>query len=244
MDWILKFVSPYELRARMLPGMLLVLPIAIAGIAWVPGLDLLTSLATVATACLFVGYVVGQWMRDRAEPQQSALFESWGGAPTTIVLRWNDLTIPAMQKEQIRSRLLRLQDHPWPTAIEATAAPLHADQCFQSLVGKVLSDARTHQEGYERLNRANAHYGFLRNCLYSRSIASAVCTAGIALSILGPATALGSTWRVGIAASLFCTALLIYWRLAVNEPRLRVSANAFAMEVFRHLPTYAKTQSV
>ena len=207
-------------------------------------MDLLTSLATVTTACLIVGYVVGQWMRDRAEPQQSTLFDSWGGAPTTIILRWNDVTIPSMQKEQIRSRLLRLEGHPWPTPAEAVAAPLHADQCIQSLVGKVLSDARTHEDGYERLNRANAHYGFLRNCLYSRSIALAVCAACIALSILGPATALGSSWRVGISAALCCAGLLIFWLSAVNERRLRVTADAFAMEMFRHLPTYAKNQSV
>jgi hypothetical protein len=244
MDWILKFVSPYELRARVLPGMLLVLPIAMAAIAWVPGMDVFTSLATVATACLPAGYIVGQWMRDRAEPHQSALFDSWGGAPTTIILRWNDLTIPPMQKEQIRSRLQRLEDHPWPTAIDTAAAPQHADQCFQSLVAKVLADARTHQDGYERLNLANAHYGFLRNCLYSRSLALSVCAACIALSILAPATGFGSSWRVGIAAALFCAAALIYWLSAVNERRLRVTANAFAIEVFRHLPTYAKNHSV
>lgn len=243
MDWITKFISPYELRARMLPGLLLVMPAALLLVALVPRFHALEVLTLAATGSFLVGYPVGQWMRDRAQPNQSALFESWGGAPTTQLLRWNNFTISTREKELCREKIIALPGYKWPTASEAALDTVAADNHFKAIVGAVLSNARRHPDRYERMDRASAHFGFLRNCFYSRTTGIIIASASLATCIAAQAFLGSNTDLLSAALGVFgCLLLLLFWIFGVTEQRMHISADAFAVEVFHHIPTFVEGQ--
>lgn len=240
---ILKLLSPYELRARILPGMLLTAPALLVVVLVVPLFHSWQALSAAAIGWFALGYPVGQWMRDRAQPQQAALFGSWGGAPTTQVLRWSDATISREEKMIARGSVLRLGDFRWLDEVEERADPSAADAHLKALVSAILSDARRHPERYDRMDRASGHFGFQRNCFYSRPMGSLI--AGLS-AILAAACAAVPTLGIDGPTLMFaegvCVGLLVFWQLGVSMKRVRISADGFAIEVFHHIPMLVETR--
>lgn len=241
MESILKLLSPYELRARTLPGMLLVAP-AIALLAvLLPIAHSWQALTAIAFGWFALGYPIGQWMRDVAQPKQAALFTAWGGAPTTQLLRWSDSTLSNQEKAVARNSILRLGEFTWLDVQQESANPGEADAHLKAIVSAILAAARRHPEHYERMDRASAHFGFQRNCFYSRFIGSMIAVAG---AIIAGAclTIPGMTVDVPLLIVLEggCLGVLLFWTLGVSPRRMRVSAEAFATEVFHHIPAFVE----
>lgn len=242
-EGIMKLISPYELRARTFPGVLMLAPAAAVSFILLPFLHSATAAGTAALFWLACAYVVGQGMRDRAEPQQKALWSAWGGSPTTQLLRWSNTEISRQEKVQTRSTVLGIGGFQWPDEAEEAAKPAEADEHYTVLVKAVLSDARRHPDRYERQDRANAHYGFQRNCYYSRSIGVLIASvsailAGISMFFPG----LVADWKLVAVVDLVCIAVLLFWIFGITAGRLRQSADTFAIEVFRHMPVLVESR--
>lgn len=239
MESFLKFISPYELRARTLPGMLMTAPIMALIAALLPMAHSWQGLTAAVISWIGVSYPIGQWMRDVAQPRQAALLNAWGGAPTTQILRWSDTTLTAQEKMIARNQMLRLGEFSWPNADQENENPAEADAQYHAIVGAILSAARGNSDRYERMDRASAHFGFQRNCYYLRLPGASI--AAMALIFIGaclviPALPLNPAYL--IAAEGLCFAVLMFWTFGVSTDRLRTSADAFAIEVFRHIPIY------
>ncbi|TDU32562.1 hypothetical protein DFR24_1960 [Panacagrimonas perspica] len=245
MDAALKLINPYEIRARTLPGMLLVAPLILLAVGLVPTPHSFSALPVVAVCWLVVGYGVGQWMRDRAEPKQAGLFAAWGGAPTTQFLRWSHPRFLEKEKLHARNSVLRLGDYQWLDVQQTAADPIAADEHLQVLVSAILADARHHPERYERMDRANAHYGFQRNCFYTRDTASLIAVlVAVASGVGATLRDLGLSWPTLMCVSGASLTLLLYWRFAVTMEALRTSADSFAVELFRHIPAFVDYRKV
>ncbi|MEC9358635.1 MAG: hypothetical protein VX836_12305 [Pseudomonadota bacterium] len=244
MEPLLKLLSPYELHARTLPGMLLVAP-AIALLATlVPMAHSWQALTAIVAGWFAVGYPVGQWMRDIAQPKQAALFTAWGGAPTTQLLRWSNSTISNREKEIARSTILRLGEFKWLDAEQERASPDEADAHLKAVVTAILAAARRHPEHYQRMDRASAHFGFQRNCFYSRSAGSMIAAtsaiiSGACLVIPGVAVDVAPL----IVVEGFCLLILLFWTFGISPHRMRISGEAFAIEVFHHIPAFVESRS-
>lgn len=243
METLLKLLSPYELRARTLPGMLLVAPAIVLVAALFPITHSWQSLTVISVAWFAAGYPIGQWMRDIAQPKQAALFIAWGGAPTTQLLRWSNPTISAPEKEIARKSILRLGEFQWFDAEQERASPSEADAHLKAVVGAILAAARRDPEHYERMDRASAHFGFQRNCFYARLVGmliAAVSAIASSACLLLPAVSTDVALLVLVEG--FCVMMLLFWTAAVSPRRLRVSGDAFAMEVFHHIPTFVDSR--
>jgi hypothetical protein len=142
MESILKLLSPYELRARTLPGMLLVAPVIALLAVLLPIAHSWQALTAIGFGWFALGFPIGQWLRDVAQPKQAALFTAWGGAPTTQLLRWSDSTLSNEEKAIARNSILRLGEFKWLDAAQERANPGEADAYLKAIVSMILAAAR------------------------------------------------------------------------------------------------------
>lgn len=101
--------DPYERKARVIPGLLVGLPILVPLIG-VYGVkhSVLTAVASVLGGCGAI-YALASVARGRGKQLEEQLVKSWGGMPTTIALRHRDNFLDSVSKaryhEAIRSKL-------------------------------------------------------------------------------------------------------------------------------------------
>jgi len=82
--------NAYVRRARLQPAMIVAIPLGLATLAWspggIPGWSLIWSLFVFCGGTALMAQVA----RDRGKKKEPELFTSWGGKPTTCLLRHRD----------------------------------------------------------------------------------------------------------------------------------------------------------
>jgi TIR domain-containing protein len=176
--WWPSLRDPYRRRARIAPALLAALPaVLLAGLAMPAAGSLLAEVAAV----LLTGglpMLADQLGRQRGKRIEPHLFESWGGKPTTQLLRWRGPTSRAAQDRQ-RACLL-----PWCGALPSKEAeradPIGSDEDYDAAV-RVL---RASQRGSKRLVFVeNCNYGFRRNMLGLRPYGLGIALAALACAV-------------------------------------------------------------
>ena len=97
-----KLLDPYDLTARLLPGLLVLLP-AILCITVLYGArsPIAVALGSVLATC-GGPYLLSSFVRTWGQRAQDRLFRKWGGQPSTILLRHRDGQLPLQTKERYR----------------------------------------------------------------------------------------------------------------------------------------------
>lgn len=240
-DIFSKLFDPYELQARLYPGLLVVAPGAVVFVCFVGTDNLLGStLLSVLVSC-GVAYALGRIARDAGKRLQDDFFAKWGGAPTTLVLRHSDATIDAHTKARYHKVLAAgIGNLPTPT-IEA-ADPKKADEYYRAATTWLLSQTRDTKK-FALVFKENIAFGFQRNALGLRRggiVVSVLCVL-VVLARMGLAThffvsptleALGQitpSHLVALGVSLAFLGLWVFW---ISEDALRRTAFAYAVRLF------------
>lgn len=156
-------LDPYERKARIFPGLLVVLPLLVPVLAvFGPKNPLMTAVVGLIGGCGAI-YAMGSIARGRGKAVEEHLVSKWGGMPTTLMLRHRDRTLEASSRnayhELIRSRLgITL-----PTATEEAADPERADDSYKGAVRQLRE--LTRGKAHQLLLKENIAYGFHRNML-------------------------------------------------------------------------------
>lgn len=180
-----KLFDRYDLCARIAPGVMVVLPVAIALTMYVP-ISLPGSagyLALYAAATAGLAWVLGAWVRGRGRRAQQRLVAKWGGMPTELLLRHGDPRIESATKARYHEALQAMApNRPMPTADEETADPAAALQIYRSAVRRLIESRRGTIDNL--VLAENASYGFWRNLhgcrLPALTLASAAAIAAVA----------------------------------------------------------------
>ncbi|PLS84582.1 MAG: hypothetical protein CYG60_17185 [Actinobacteria bacterium] len=168
MDWL----DQYEIRARIAPTFVMLLPLILALLFVVLGLfgavpASLGSLGGVAVLALIVSYAFSFWPQHLGKEKQDELWVKWGGAPTTRMLRWRDRTLDRETKRRMRARAQQVSGVTLLSEKEEEKAPEEADERIEQAVDRVREVMR--REDTDGLwSRHNAEYGFCRNLLGGR----------------------------------------------------------------------------
>jgi hypothetical protein len=227
----------YTRKARLTPGLLAIAPIAflVVSLGWkqYPAVALATGIIGGAGAA----YLLAILVRHMGGQAESRLWESWGGPPTTSLLRMRTSTDNEVRRTN------------WRTAIETVTGvsllpmtaerddPARADKTIEAAVSQVL---RLGQDpNYPILHAENVQYGFERNFYgirwIGRAIAMACVVILIASLVLGPITLGGEEVSRGAVAAgavinlLFCTA----WLMLPSEKRARLAAERYAKQLLQ-----------
>jgi hypothetical protein len=124
--FIPKFLEdPYDRPARLYTSLLVVVPLAVLVVCLYGAANI--ALSSVLSILGFSGaaYALGRVARNAGKRIQEELFDKWGGAPTTQMLRHRDTSIDIHTKERFHRVLAKgiKKDLPTVTPNEMTKPP-------------------------------------------------------------------------------------------------------------------------
>jgi hypothetical protein len=157
-------MDAYDVQARFAPIVFALLPVLLVAIIVVPGLGQMRLAGGTIAGLLLLAlpYVGTRIARAAGRARQDALFASWGGMPTTAMLRYRDARLNPQTKQVYRNRLARLgQAFPIPTEAEERADPAGADIKIAAAVSEVRERAK--RQGIKPVHRENINFGAARN---------------------------------------------------------------------------------
>jgi hypothetical protein len=229
----------YTRRARIAPVVLAaapLLPLAITALVQLSAWQKLWAAAWLAVPAL-----VEELGRDQGRRLQPKLWRSWGGAPTTAMLRWRNTS----NRVQVERRHELLQQvlgpaPPLPTDTEEAQDPDSADAIYETAIG-VLKEHTRDATQFPLVLSENARYGFRRNMLGLRPFGLAGSLLGLVVAIV--ATASTSASRIAFLTAATIDALLLaFWWRTVTSAWVRRQAEAYAEALLRTIEHLAHPQ--
>lgn len=183
MDFLKSF-DGYDLKARIYPALLTVLPGLATLLAWHPGLLTSNAGAAVLTIINTGGllYLLAELSRSQGQRAQKRLLVTWGVMPTTQMLRHADGSLDAEVKARYHQHLGGRLGRPLPTAEEERADPTAADKRYGSAVLWLMEQCRG--PAHFLVLNENTSYGFRRNLYGLKRIGIAVCLASLVIVAL------------------------------------------------------------
>lgn len=237
------FSDPYEKKARVFPGLLVVLPILVP-ILWIfgPRNPYLTALLALGASCGIL-YWLANIARNRGKAIEENLKAKWGGMPTTLLLRHRDSywdrTTTLRYHTQIKDKLGIVLPNP----DEELADVASADDLYRGAT-KLLTE-KTRGKGQGLLLKENIAYGFQRNMLGMKPFGLLTCLCGVAFGLVLAKVILLKPWQLslenladpGAAGGMTITVslvLLVAWS-TVTEANVRQVGNVYADRLFESL---------
>ncbi len=208
--------------------MLTLLPTGVGIFAWTgPGVKWESALWT-----LF-GTVGGTFFlailaRNLGKQMEPGLWQSWGGSPTTQLLRHGGTGNPIL-RERWHKFLAKLLGKPLPTQAEEHANPRAADDIYNAGIKLLINKTRDVKK-FHLVYKENVQYGYCRNLLAMRLM-------GLILSVLGSVACLAAgLWNAHVGDSQIypwvCLAtdlmFLAWWIFTIKPDWVKVPAFAYA----------------
>ena len=178
---MLNVFDPYEIRARVAPSLIVSLPILTTLGLCLPNADrswqFFVGSGVVALALLYGFTFIVRWL---GRSKEDSLWQSWGGAPSTRIMRWPDRTLNRDTKLRISRAVSATFGIQLLSETEERTSPFTADQQIENAFRQVRELLRLRDKD-GLWSKHNAEYGFARNLLGSRILFLALCFVGIAV---------------------------------------------------------------
>jgi hypothetical protein len=221
--------NTYTRRARLVPGLFALLPVAVDVLVAVPSAVEWWQKVVAVLVAAGLWILPAQLIADRGKSRQDGLYRAWGGAPTTVGLRWS----AAENKVAMRQRHIDVSTATGirlPDERAEAKDPLAADHAYEAAVA-ALREATRSKDAFPLVTEEVTNYGFRRNLYGARPagitlavLASAAAVAGVVLAARGHHVSLG--WS--IAALVINLIWLIGWLTIVNPNFVRPAADRYA----------------
>jgi len=166
-DILAKVTDSYERQARLYPALLAGLPVIVMATVLYGSNSIVTAASTVAASCGGL-YLLANIARERGRRLEPILFASWGGKPTTQLLRHRDRSIESPTKRRYHAFLSQMVNLEFPDEAKEEINPLQADEMYQSAVRWLLNHTRD-QSKYKMIFDENIAYGFRRMRIPTKS---------------------------------------------------------------------------
>lgn len=167
------FGDRYDRNARLKPALLMLLPALVAIVAlYHDALGTLGTIVTLAGGC-GLPFLLADFARSLGVAREPELWVSWGGPPSTQLLRHADSTVDAVSKARYHSFLAEKISTKFPTPASEKQNPEKADAVYASAT-KWLRGATRDEKKFRLLLNDNITYGFRRNAYGLRGFGIAV----------------------------------------------------------------------
>ena len=226
------FFDKYSLQARVWPALLVLFPLLVTLIVWVPRVyELavgLSGLALASGAILLLANIARS-MGRRVEP---SLFEEWKGKPTTLWLSHADGNLDDRTKARYHKFLSEhVDDWTAPSPEEELKDPDAAAAAYDSAT-RWLREKTRNQEKFGLVFKENVSYGFRRNLFGLKKV-------GLAISVL---CGIGNSWALcagsldgeklshpeGFASLILSLLMILAWTFIIRPRWVRDSADGYA----------------
>lgn len=229
------YFDEYSLNARIRPALLSLLPPTITVYIAFPALyefavGLLSLVLVFGLLTAMASYV-----RYRGRKLEQHLYKTWGGKPTTYILRQNSDVIDEVTKKRYYSYFESNIDS-WQAPsleVEATAAEV-ADSYYESAIKWLLERTRDKKK-YSMIFKENIGYGFRRNCLGIKChgfLLALFSVLFLSLIVVKPEFVKNQTDAVFIYAAItFSLIMAFWWLISVNQAWVKDSAESYAIRL-------------
>jgi hypothetical protein len=178
-----KLLDPYDVRARLFPGLLILLP-AILYLALLHGTKspLVVGLSSVLVAC-GGPYLLSSFVRTWGQRAQDRLFRRWGASPSTVLLRHRDETLPAPTKRRYHELAATRLGIQMPSVEAEQGNPGEADQAYAA-AADALRPLTNDRKAFPFVFKELVAYGFNRNAYGSRWVGLCVAAGALIATLL------------------------------------------------------------
>ncbi len=244
MNLLRKEFDKYSFNARVMPAFFLVFPVVITILTWYePSRSWGGVVTTFIVTFGIISFAANQ-LSTKGNILQNRLFEKWGGAPTTIIMRYSDSTLDRYTKKRYLTKLATLiPSFPKITPELEKLKPKEVDELYRSATNYLREKTRDPKH-YPLVLKENINYGFSRNI-------RAVKWLGLTLTISSLGSSLGVLWykhlkdvsspnidliftipfvHISIAPLLFL--IIFTWCFWVTEKWVKIRAFAYARALF------------
>ena len=209
-----KWLDPYELKARILPGLIIVFPILIDALYILPVLSSWPIFAASGACGFALVYGLGHLARSLGEGTEGKLWASWGGPPSTRFIRCRDTFFGHRLKAQIRNSLGTELSLSLACEDEEAANPIGADKQIEDAFRRVREYLRAN-DPQGLWHSHNIEYGFSRNLLGCRWVWAIVALVGTTVAVLYGAWTGGGPANPGSVMNLVALVSALYLGWAV-----------------------------
>lgn len=245
-----KMLDPYELKARLFPGLLVLLP-AITYLALLYGTKSPTvvGLSTVLVAC-GGPYLLSSFVRTLGQQAQEYLYKKWDSQPSTALLRHRDTQLPQQTKLRYHELVVSRLGITLPSETEEGEDPDKADQAYAAAADK-LRPLTNNSKAFPFIFKELVAYGFNRNAYGSRwiglciALATSIATllhAG-ALHLQPPYLAGSSLDAEHILVLLVAIGLAALWCVHFTAQTVRFAGFSYAKRLWESLEKMPKKRA-
>lgn len=232
----------YTYRARVQPALVVVLPIGLWAFAWVLDVSVITGVLVSAGGTGGGAALLAQMGRDRGRGKQADLWKSWGGPPTTQLLRFQGAANRSRLR-QWRAGVERVVGYPLPTEEEELDDREAADDEYEAAI-RALRVATLDRRNFPLVFAENVNYGFRRNLWGWKAVGLPAAVVGAlgawGLFLMSAGIPPGEAWvdsvlkspdeatAIRLVASILNTLLTAGWVFAITPGWVKVAAEAYA----------------
>ena len=223
-------IDMYNFRARQNPVTIALAPAIVAALVAVPELQNAWGFLGGVVAALGLPYGFAQAAGNAGKRLEDGLYESWGGKPSTAMLRHRDSRINELTKKTYAD-LLRQVGIPMPTPEDEARDPVGADKAYEA-AGDWLRRETRDPKAYPRVKTELTNYGLARNLLGLRPVGLLIAVASVLVQValIATATTQGAAVAEKLVLSLvFSTAMIGFWLWIVGPAWARRTADAYAI---------------
>lgn len=245
-----KLLDPYDVRARLFPGLLVLLP-AILHLALLHGSKspMVVGLSSVLLAS-GGPYLLSSFVRTWGQRAQGRLFRRWGAQPSTILLRHRDLTIPAPTKQRYRDLAAARLGVTMPSAEEEQKDPAGADLAYAA-AADALRPQTNDRKAFPFVFKELVAYGFNRNAHGSRWVGFGVAVITIIATLwhAGVLSLQAPHWRTPaldnahVVVLVLALAMAVLWCAHFTGETVRLAGVSYAKRLWEALDQVPKKPS-
>lgn len=249
-DIVSKVTDPYERPARLYPALLAILPLLVLiMLLYGPKATALTGAVTVAVSCGGL-YLTTNLCRELGKRLEKQLYRSWGGKPSTQLLRHRDRTIEGVTKRRYHAFLAGKINVPFPDKDQEASDPAAADDIYQSGVRWLLNHTRPEDgKKFDLLFKENVAYGFRRNALGVKPFGLILAIVSLSWVLFAEKILLSPDHRfidtaafsqmpeTAIASLVVSAMMVVVWVLFFTKASARTAAFTYAETLLRACDT-------
>jgi hypothetical protein len=227
---IARLVDPYTVRARLLPALITALPLGIATLAWFPKGVLGWGAVWALVAWSGGTFLLSEFGRDAGKRKEPRLFASWGGKPTTRLLRHQGAANRPLVARR-HAKLAALTGIAMPIVEAEAADPRAADEIYEAWCTTLRGRTRDRKQ-FDLIFTENCSYGFRRNLWGMKPLGIGLALAGlIAVALIpwvDPSARIPPRVGTVIVTGGINAILFLGWLFVIRPGWVRTPADAYA----------------
>jgi hypothetical protein len=240
-DTLSQIFDAYNIRARLAPMVLVLLPAALACISWFPPKAKWQASIAGAGGSVVLGVLFAEMGRDLGKRKEQHLYKLWGGKPSTQLLSFRTSNLNSLTLKRYHEILQRVRpDLRLPASEEAELADTaSADSVYESC-GDFLRRETRDKRKFSLLSEANISYGFRRNLWAMKPAAmgiAALSGAACVIRVYTLALGSGSAMPIPTVSSVLILLLLVWWAARISPAWVRPIAFAYAEQLLEACQT-------